>query len=483
MLSTPRLALIAGLLVACGGSSDGAAAGGEGGAGAGAAGPTTSMHASTGAHPASSTTTTTTTGHTATSSSGGHGGDTQASNGPGPTSTGVGGASNTTTTTAGTGGAGPASSSASTGGGSATGQWVLGYYVGYSIDDYPIAQIDWSGITHIAFSPMTLKADLSLDLSFSDSHGTGPADAMALSAAAHQHGVVPVLMLGGEGAGARIATAASSAHRAAFVTALLQGIDQLGYDGIDLDWEDSVNLDDLVSLAQDLRAARPSIVLTYPGGAINGNFQTVDARFVTLAAALDQFNVQTYYPSTAFAGQGWDSWFSSPISGVSGSTPIAIDDTLQRYHAAGIPNAKLGFGMAFYAICYTGGITGPRQSTNGTSQQIVGGDNNYPLSAFFDAGSTFASSSAGEQQRDATAQVPFLALANAVNDGHCGGSTRYITYDDETSIVAKGAFSKTNGYGGMIIWTLEEGWLKQGSTGGRAPNALMQALKTGFLTP
>ena len=46
----------------------------------------------------------------------------------------------------------------------------------------------------------------------------------------------------------------------------------LGYDGIDLDWEDSVNLDDLVSLAQALRASKPSILLTYPAGAINGNF-------------------------------------------------------------------------------------------------------------------------------------------------------------------------------------------------------------------
>jgi chitinase len=225
------------------------------------------------------------------------------------------------------------------------------------------------------------------------------------------------------------------------------------------------------------------MLLTYPAGAINGNFQTVDPRMVTLAASLDRFNVQTYYPSTAFAGQGWSSWFGSPLSGASGSTPVAIDDTLQRYATAGIPKGKLGMGIAFYAICYTGGITGPRQPTNGTTQQITGGDNDYPLSLFFAAGGTFDSSVAANRQRDTTAAEPYLTFATAVNDAHCGSTTQYIPYEDETSIAAKGAFSKANGYGGLIIWTLEEGWLPAGASGGRARNALMQALKSAFIDP
>jgi len=367
--------------------------------------------------------------------------------------------------------------------GTETGQWVLGYYVGYQVNDYPIASIDWSGLTHIALAPLTVNGSGALDTTFDDSNGSGPADAKALVSAAHAHGVKALLMLGGAGDGANIAAVATSAKRASFVSGLISTLDSLGgYDGIDLDWEDSINLDDLVSLAQALRAARPGIVLSYPGGAINGNYQTVDSHMASLAQSLDRFNVQTYYPSTAVAGQGWDSWFNSPVSGSAGSTPIAIDDTLQRYAAAGIPKAKLGMGMSFYAICYTGGITGPRQPTDG-SVSIVGGDNAYPLSTFFAAGSTFAKSAASEQKRDAVAQVPFLALATAVNDSGCKTTTRYISYDDETSIVAKGTFSKASGYGGIIVWTLGEGWLPSGAAGGRAQNALMQALKKGFLDP
>jgi chitinase len=81
------------------------------------------------------------------------------------------------------------------------------------------------------------------------------------------------------------------------------------------------------------------------------------------------------------------------------------------------------------------------------------------------------------------AQEPYLSLASAVNDPGCGASTQYISYDDETSIIAKGTFSKQNGYGGIIVWTIEEGWLPAGATGGRAPNSLMQALRTGFILP
>lgn len=385
------------------------------------------------------------------------------------------------------GAAGAASSNGQEGSGGAPGattnQWVLGYYVGYQIDDYPIASIDWSALTHIAFGPMTVKPDLGLDLGFDDAHGTGVVDAKALAAAAHAHGVKALLMLGGEGAGATIATAAGGPHRAVFVKALLEAVSTLGYDGIDLAWQDDVNLADLVSLAQDLRAAQPGLVLSYPGESVNANIQSVDPLMATLAASLDRFNVQTYYPSNPFAGSGWDSWFGSPITGASGTTPYAIDDSLSRYVAAGIPKEKLGMGLGFHALCYTGGISGPHQPTNGTSQQIVGGDGKYPLSAFFASGGTFDQSQASEQRVDDVARVPYLSLASPVMDARCGAGTRYITYDDETSIVAKGTFSRQHGYGGVIVWTIQQGWLPANASGGRARGALMQALKKGFLDP
>ena len=344
--------------------------------------------------------------------------------------------------------------------GGGTGQWVLGYYVGYDIHSLPIASIDWTALTHIAFAPMTVNSDLTLDFTFDDQDGMGMAHAQQLATAAHANGVKALLMLGGAGAGVNILTAANNTNRAAFVGRLTDALTTLGYDGIDLDWEDSVDLDELVALAADLRAAKPDIVLSYPAGAINGNFQTVDARFAQLATSLDRFMVQTYYPSTAVAGQGWDSWFVAPLSGVTGSTPIAADDTLMRYEQAGVPHAKLGIGIGAYAICYTGGITGPRQPT--TNAAIVGGDNAYPLRVF--------SVPAASRHYDTTAEQPYISYAAATADAHCGVTTQYIAYEDEQSIAAKGAWSKSHGYGGVIVWTIEE-----------LSPATMTALRTGFL--
>ena len=154
-------------------------------------------------------------------------------------------------------------------------------------------------------------------------------------------------MLGGAGAGANIATAASAANRAGFVTALVARMNSLGYDGIDLDWEDCVNLDDLVSLAQALRAANPKLVLTYPAGTINGNYpdgRPQDGHPGAVARPLQRTDVLPV--DRRRPGRAGIRGSTARVSGETGTTPIAIDDTLARYAAAGIPKAKLGMGMA-----------------------------------------------------------------------------------------------------------------------------------------
>jgi chitinase len=377
---------------------------------------------------------------------------------------------------------GGSASVGSTSGGSVstTGQWVMGYYVGYQISRYPIAAIDWSGMTHVAFGPMTVNSDLSLNLSFDDQYGTGPADAKALAKAAHGHGAKALLMLGGAGAGANIATAATAANRPAFVKRLLAATDQLGYDGLDLDWEDAVTTQNLIALARDLRAARPKLLLTYPADVINPNWQTPDKNLATLAGYVDKFSIMSYHPATAMIGSGWSSWFSSPLTGSAPSTPIAIDDSLRRWAAVGVPKSKLLMGIGGYAICYPPGITKPRQPTSTGS--ITGGDNDFPL------GDVFAKGGALDRYPkariwDRTSLQPYLTLpAGATSDAHCHQSSRYIPYDDEQSIDSKGKFSKANGYGGAIVWTIQQLWLPKSASGGRPQNFLMAALHHSFLT-
>lgn len=370
-------------------------------------------------------------------------------------------------------------------------QWVMGYYVGYQVDDYPIDSIDWTSLTHIIFSPMTVNTDMTLNFDFNDEPIRGEQNAIKLAQAAHAHCVKALLMLGGAKAGKNIADATSK-NLPAFVNNLLATMDRLGYDGIDLDWEDSVNFPNLIALAKNLRevqnARHKEIILTYPAFPYNRNWHPIDdSYFVKLSTYLDRFNVQTYIPAAAGAGKdeqgadsGWDSWFVAALSGDTPATPVSIEDSLNHFASLGIPRYMLGMGTAFFAVCYTNGISAPHQNAN--ESEIVGGDNQYPLSKFYAAGSIYATSNKeSEVKFDAAAAEPYLTFSSPRRDPNCNANTQYISYENEDSLKAKGAFSKKNGYGGIIIWTIQQGWLPVNSAEGRKPNALMQALKKGFI--
>jgi chitinase len=347
-------------------------------------------------------------------------------------------------------------------------QWVLGYYVAYHRSLYPPEKIDWSGLTHIVMGRIKAQSDGTLDTQFDWDAVNGPALARDIAVRAHAAGKKAILMLGGDDNGPAIRDAVTN-NRAKFVANLVATLKAYGYDGLDLDWEDHIDWDLFLAFVKDLRQAAPNLVLTLPTAALNTNYMSVEPRLPALAPYLDRINLMTYYPATAWAGDGWWSWHNSPLKGGKPHTPVSIESSLQLYAAAGIPKQKLGMGISFYAICYTGGITKPNQVTDGAS--IRGGDNEFMLSELF---STNGAYSEAARRWDAKALQPYLSLSKPERHG-----CRYVSFEDEQSIVEKGRFSRQNGYGGIIIWTINEGFVQTHSE----PNFLMQALRRGFLEP
>jgi chitinase len=80
----------------------------------------------------------------------------------------------------------------------------------------------------------------------------------------------------------------------------------------------------------------------------------------------------------------------------------------------------------------------------------------------------------GTRQWDNAALAPYLSLS-ASNPHDC----TYVTYEDEQSIAAKGAWAKSQGLGGVIIWTINEGYLPTAARG--AQNPLLDAMHAAFL--
>jgi len=348
-------------------------------------------------------------------------------------------------------------------------QWVMGYYVAYQRNLLPPQSIDWNGLTHIVMGRIKANPDGTLATDFDYDPTNGPLLAKEIATRAHAAGKKAILMLGGDDNSPAIHDAVLN-NRAKFVANLVAIMKAYGYDGLDLDWENTIDWGLFQAFATDLRKAAPSAVLTMPIGALNINYDVVDPHIPAIAAQLDRLSIMSYYPSTSWTGSGWLSWFNSPLTGEKPATPVSIASSLQRYAAAGVPKAKLGMGTSFYATCYNGGITAPDQSTeNGVS--ILGGDNDFMLSDLYGVNGAYSESA---RIWHAPAQEPYLRLATPERHG-----CRYVSFEDEQALLAKGAWSIQNGYGGIIIWTINQGYVTSHSQ----PNFLMEALYKGFLAP
>ncbi len=347
-----------------------------------------------------------------------------------------------------------------------TARWVMGYYVGYLRHDYPLEEVDFSALTHIAVGVAVPQADGSVNTTFDLDAATGPAWAKGVVKRAHQHGRKALLMLGGSDAEATYVSAASDAHRSRFVANVAQIVREYGFDGIDVDWEPLREADgpDLLALARELRAALPGTLLSIPLVPLlnSAPHAGVLSFYPQLPALFDQINLMTY--GVSGRSPGWDSWHSSPLYGSSISTPISINTSVTALLRAGLPAAKLGVGIGFYGTCFTG-VTGPNQAMAGASAGV-------PLS-FADIVARYYRASAARWDSDAA--VPYLTSSSGLGPRGCG----FVSYENRRSIAAKADYARTRGLGGAIIWTINQGHLPGEPNGQRDP--LLDTVRQAFL--
>lgn len=345
--------------------------------------------------------------------------------------------------------------------------WVTGYWVGYQRDLYPPEQVDLSAMTHVAVGAVLPNADGTVDATFFLGATAGPAAARVLATRAHAAGRRALLMVGGDGFGARFRSAASAANRAAFVANLVRVAEDLGYDGFDLDWEplEQADLPALLALAAALRAAVPGVTLTIPVGWLSSNGGGAAAWLGQLAPAFDQINIMSYGMADNWGG--WVSWHSAALAGQGGDHPTSVSYSATAYAAppANVPRGKLGIGLGFYGSCWRG-PTAPLQPL-AAGQRVVASDNDMPYRAI--TADYFAPAA---YHWDAAASMGYLSFAAPTGPAGC----TFVSYEDAASIAAKGAWVRDQGFGGAIIWTVNQGALSP--TG---PNPPLEAVKAAFL--
>jgi chitinase len=346
-------------------------------------------------------------------------------------------------------------------------RWVEGYYVGYERSLYAIGDVDFAALTHLMVGRARPLADGSVTTDFDIDDVNGPIWAHAAVDAAHAADRKAMLMVGGAGEIDGWRGAASAGTRATFVANILAVVDAYDFDGLDLDWEPLEDGDkpDFQALAAALRTARPAITLTVPVGWINANFaDTPDTFWGDVAPLFDRINVMTY--DMAGAWDGWQSWHNSALAGETPNTPSSVSSSVDFFLASGVPAAKLGVGTAFYGYCWQN-VDGPHENGG----VIASGDGTMSYANIMSGYYT-----PSVYRWDDGASVPYLS-SGAVPLG--ADACNFVSYEDETSIAAKGAYVRDHGLGGTIIWTISQGHRAELPAGQRDP--LLEAIRAAFL--
>ncbi len=261
--------------------------------------------------------------------------------------------------------------------------------------------------------------------------------------------------------------AADPVKRARFIEDCKKLIN-MGFDGIDLDWEypgpfpgmnftgtnaDYANFEDLV---QEIRnAIGPDKLIT---AAMAADPKKLDGyNWSRLASTMDYFNMMTY----DFNG-GWSNiaGHNAPVYPYDGAEVPEFNwqSTLNKLISKGVPSNKINMGAPFYG---RGVVTDGNASLNApTVKRTVDIEpdgvvstsadyTNWPLKVYDGTPNYFfikqktGGGSGWTRQWDDQAKVPYMTKGNF-----------FLSYDDEESIGIKAQFINDNNLAGTIVWTV-----------------------------
>ncbi|KAH6612879.1 glycoside hydrolase family 18 protein [Chaetomium sp. MPI-SDFR-AT-0129] len=240
------------------------------------------------------------------------------------------------------------------------------------------------------------------------------------------------------------AAASTDATRALFASSAVRLLADLGFDGIDIDWEypsDSTQGANFVALLKAVRSALDDyasqhapghhflLTIATPAGPAN----YANYRFPEIAALVDSFNLMAYDYAGSWSNVSSHQANIYPSSSAPDTTPYSTDKAVSDYIAAGVPASKIVLGMPIYGRSFeaTGGL-GKTYTGIGTGTWEAGVWDYKDL-----------------PKSGATVQVDSAAGASYSYDA---GSQELISFDTPEMIGTKVAYLKQKGLGGSMFW-------------------------------
>ncbi|WP_169389538.1 glycoside hydrolase family 18 protein [Deinococcus aquatilis] len=408
-------------------------------------------------------------------------------------------------------------------------KWVSGYYPLYEANFQSSDKIGFQGLTHLfvgAVMPWAEPRDgnegneAESNWVYKGVFDNKYADASVMTEAvsrAHAAGKKAVMMVGGSGGYQYwgLTLALRPARLQDTVSSLLAFVDKHGFDGIDLDYESpgpAMDMDGLTRLAEELRARRPDLLLTFAGNWVNKNTPDLDPWVPHQAHLFDQINMMSY--NMGGPNPGWVTWHSSALydDEANPATPTSVNHTVKAYLGQNgvykdlglaIPANKVGIGIGFYGECQRQNYA-PRETPSGIWPGNGDGEMAYWRIVSFYGQHPEVQRTLNDLRRwDDLAKAPYLTSLPLGRDAqnrqrhlNNGYSTEqpfnlqdcdFVSYEDAQSITAKGNYVFDQGLGGTIVWTVSQTYIPD-IAGVPAPqngdrNPLLTATRQGFRLP
>lgn len=362
--------------------------------------------------------------------------------------------------------------------------WVTAYYPWWYYNQMPIAEIDFSTMTHVVlFSANPVQSPPYLDVLVNARDSANvvngvdcgrPGDFLRqFVLAAHAKGVKALLSVGGiwgPGAENMHFIAQDDARINTFVTASCAFARRWNMDGIELDWEFPQFVDKWRHNKLILRFRKELDAWPQRGifiAAVNDSPLPAYDRNV-MAEAFDQINLMTY---ELYRGD-----YSKSLTGYNG--PITQSSQYQPYIGAaidqpghgprswtdqGYPASKIGLSISFTTTVFTN-VTPPVEPSRPYGEHNWGNVRDIPKRG---------------RHWDHSSQVPWFA------DG-----TTFVSYEDTASCRLKVEYARSHGLGGVMVYELGAGFVPSAQPGKRdllmksvAASARARGRALGDITP
>lgn len=341
----------------------------------------------------------------------------------------------------------------------------------------PTNAIDWNAFDLMDYFALNAKPDGSLS-KIAPYKTFSPSRLNAIVHSAHNAGKPIIFTVGGWGNHKGFASAISNDNRSTFIDNLIRVMRQWHFDGIDVDMEPIKDSDVdnynafIVELYQRLQKEHVDM-LSKPFLSAATDWQP--SLFAKIQKYFNQINLMTYDMSGAW-GRRWVSWFNSPVYDA-GKTFRAstkklpsVNQEVQKFLKAGVKPSKTAIGIDFYGYVWSGGSGTP---TGGISEPDQGWrspphvkDNvpYYKIMKQYYKPSLY--------HWDPKTESAYLSINEEGSD-----NDKFISYDDEKTIRAKFKYARKKSLGGIFIWDLSGGFMKQRPS---VKDPLLEAVKKNY---